>query len=335
MTAVRRACVHVGTHKTGSTALQVFLAMNRQILVDAGVCYPRYGRIDIGGDLATPGHHQIAMDLFAGEKSESLERMLVEICTLDSPTVVLSSEEFGILASQPAKMARLQCGLVGAGYSPVAITYLRAQPFYAESVFAEMAKNGYLVDIGVFLDEILRDGHHTPPDSGRTMMFDYEALLRQLEVTFGQGNAVARAYRPELEAEAIFRDFLWVVGKVRGQLNVQNLTNPLPRANESQTLRQLIASIAAMAPEASLELSRYPDAELDARFSLLTYEDVSRSFERFRAGNAAIDERFNIEIPFATDAHAPRRDDPRFARAPGQRELLSRIIDALGLQLRR
>ena len=157
------------------------------------------------------------------------------------------------------------------------------------------------------------------------MMFDYEALMAKLEGTFGPGEAVARAYRPDLDSAAIFRDFLGVVGNLRGGLKVQGLKNPMPRVNESQTLRQLIASIAAIAPE----------KHLDARFGLLTYDDVANAFERFRGGNAALNQRFNIEIPFANDAHAPRRDDPRFERAPGQRALLGRIIDALGLQLMR
>jgi hypothetical protein len=335
VTDVRRACVHVGTHKTGSTALQVFLAMNRQLLLDAGVCYPRSGRVGLGENLTTPGHHQIAMDMLADRGSSSLENLVLEIRSSDVPTVVLSSEEFAILAAVPDWMARLKDALLGAGYAPVAIVYLRAQPFYAESVFAEMAKNGYLVDIDAYLAGILADGHHTPPGSGRSMMFDYEALMAKLEGTFGPGEAVARAYRPDLDSAAIFRDFLGVVGNLRGGLKVQGLKNPMPRVNESQTLRQLIASIAAIAPEKHLELSHYPDAELDARFGLLTYDDVANAFERFRGGNAALNQRFNIEIPFANDAHAPRRDDPRFERAPGQRALLGRIIDALGLQLMR
>lgn len=325
----RYAVVHVGTHKTGTTALQVFLAVNRPLLESAGIHYPRAGRHDLGGGMMTPGHHQIAMDLMAGETSSSLDAALAEIAAVDASAVVLSSEEFQMLLPRPGALEAVAAGLRERGYVPVAIVYLRAQPYYAESVYAEMIKGGWLTDFDAYLASIVRDGAFTPPGSARTMTFDYPRLVAQLETAVGA--AIVRAYRSGASDDALPRDFLTMVGGLRGSLKVDGLKNPMPRANESQTLRQLIASLYAIAGRPEELPPDVAPGELDQRFALLTRGDVSRFFRRFGEGNAAVDARFGITIGFSTPADVPPREDPRFARARRHREILGRIIETLGL----
>jgi hypothetical protein len=325
----RYAVVHVGTHKPGTTALQVFLAVNRPLLETAGIHYPRAGRHDLGDGMMTPGHHQIAMDYLAGESSASLGAILTEIAAVDASAVVLSSEEFQMLVPRAGALDAIAGGLRERGYVPVAIVYLRAQPYYAESVYAEMIKGGWLTDFDAYLETIVADGAFTPPGSTRTMTFDYQRLIAQLEAPFG--NVIARAYRSDASDDALARDFLQLVGGLRGSLKVEGLKNPMPRANESQTLRQLIASLYAIAGRPEELPSDVAADELDERFALLTRGDVSRFYKRFADGNAAINARFGIGIPFAAASDVPAREDPRFLRARRHREILSRIIAALGL----
>jgi hypothetical protein len=57
-----RLYVHCGLHKTGTTALQDFLAAQAATLARAGVLYPRAGRPGVAG-----GQHNIAWRL-AGDR---------------------------------------------------------------------------------------------------------------------------------------------------------------------------------------------------------------------------------------------------------------------------
>jgi len=245
--------------------------------------------------------------------------------------VVLSSEEFHALASVPAQMTPLVEALRSIDYVPLALAYVRAQPFYAESVFVELLKGGSLESFDRYLQEILRDGSYVHPTSGQRVEFDYARFVAGLEASFGAGMVVLKAYRPERKPTAQPVEFLGYLGKLRGELHVKGLVNPVPRVNESLTLRGVIEHLYALASEAVPADLGVAEDDLDARFSLLSYENVVRFYERFVEGNREIDARFGIEIPFAKIGDVPPPDDPRFARAQRHREIFGRIIAALGL----
>ena len=61
MSVSTRICyIHVGTHKTGTTSIQRFLALNRERFADAGVLLPRAG-CDNSPEYVS--HHQLAYEL--------------------------------------------------------------------------------------------------------------------------------------------------------------------------------------------------------------------------------------------------------------------------------
>jgi hypothetical protein len=138
----RRLVLHVGTHKTGTKALQVFLDANRRQLAETGIHYPLAGRHLLDGGLITPGHHQIAFDLASapGAPSASLEEVVAEIRLVQAATVVLSSEEFLPLIFTAGALETIVSLGRDLGYEPIAVVVLRAQPDYLESIFSELAK---------------------------------------------------------------------------------------------------------------------------------------------------------------------------------------------------
>jgi len=324
----RVACVHVGTPKTGTTALQIFLGVNHDRLLEAGVLYPRAGDPHFRGQ-PTMAHHELVRELHREGPGPQLAAVVAEIASSDAPLVVLSSEEFHALP--PAQMTSLVDALRSAEYVPIAVVYLRAQPFYAESVYVELLKAGLLSSFDAYLAEIVGGGAYVQPDSGARVEFEYSRLVSGLESSFGAGMVVPMAYRPERKPGAQAVEFLGYLGRLRGEMHVKGLVNSTSRVNESQTLRGVIDRLYALAggrPPANLGIF---EDDLNARFSLLSFENVVRFYERFAGDNRSLNARFGIEIPFAAIGDVPSPDDPRFARAQRHREIFGRIIETLGL----
>ena len=85
--------VHIGIHKTGSTALQIFLLNNSKFLKNFSCFYPRNG-ISFG-----PGHANIAFQILKNEKyynnnATSLDDIVSELKASDMEKAILSSEIF-------------------------------------------------------------------------------------------------------------------------------------------------------------------------------------------------------------------------------------------------
>ncbi|WP_179698825.1 hypothetical protein [Methylobacterium sp.] len=96
---MRRAIVHIGMPRTGSTAFQEVLARLRPRLASVGICYP---------NLAPPGapgsddvnHYRLGQALDrrrgAAERHEALARLDAILATTPANTVVLSYEDFSV-----------------------------------------------------------------------------------------------------------------------------------------------------------------------------------------------------------------------------------------------
>ena len=92
---VPRIVLHIGRQKTGTTSIQRFLAANEQVLADAGILYPKTGRLE-GGHSA---HHELAVALNENESDgHSLQQLRKQLSTelLNSAaeTIIFSSEAF-------------------------------------------------------------------------------------------------------------------------------------------------------------------------------------------------------------------------------------------------
>ena len=323
----RIACVHVGTPKTGTTAIQAFLAVNRERLLEAGIVYPRAGCPTAGPTFA-PGHHLVPRELATGEASPSLDAVIAEAKSSGAPSLIISSEEFHALVPHPA-FGAVVAGLKSLDYVPVALVFLRGQALYAESIYIEMLKGGFLTLFDWFAAEILRTGEYVQKASGQHIEFVYSRMIAQLESHFGAGLVVPRPYNSGLAAKKLPLEVLEIVGRLRGDLHVKGLMQP-SHENTSLSLRAVLRILRRFS-RVPPDMPDLPDAELDARFSLLTYEDVVRFYERFAEDNRDVNERFGIEIPFAKISDVPAADHPRFARARIQREAIGRIIERIVL----
>jgi len=89
--------VHAGTHKTGTTAIQRFLAGNRERLARAGLYYPVTGLLSA----QLPGHHNAAFEVTGDPRFDraggTLDDVLDELARVRPANACISSEGFAHL----------------------------------------------------------------------------------------------------------------------------------------------------------------------------------------------------------------------------------------------
>lgn len=280
------SCVlHIGTPKTGSTAIQCFLGDNRAALAAAGQLYP--GSIERGH-----AHHDLAF-LTAGGYPEWATAQQAPLADLIAavraecqaqPTrcrLLLSSENFYWLSAPEAVR-----DMIGAlGYRPeqlAVVVYIRRQEEAVESWYNQLVKAlGYSASF----EQSIAD---------YDTLWDYEARLAHWAEVFGSGRIVLRIYPDEEAGFDARRDFIELLGinapdlhyapsrpnqrLVRDLLEFQRVINrlPLPTVDKRRYHKQLIR---LSAEGAGLGLN---DTPLHTR---ATREAVR---ERYAAGNSAV-----------------------------------------------
>src|SRR6185437_11320464 len=96
----RKALVHVGTHKTGTKTIQLFLSHNWAALREAGLYIPNAGRVRFDASNATPGHHDLVKAL-TGTDRAAIDDFKEEIASENAASIFISSEEFHPLVGAP------------------------------------------------------------------------------------------------------------------------------------------------------------------------------------------------------------------------------------------
>ncbi|MGB1141424.1 MAG: hypothetical protein ACPG1A_11030, partial [Halioglobus sp.] len=191
--------VHVGTHKTGTSALQLFLSRNRRQLAQHGLSYPTLGCTPEGAHhyianaLKGPPFPLIKPELSADEYLEGLRQEL-----LSQTRVLVSSEIFmrllpgfkPALVEEMSALARLS--EVAERVRP--ILYLRLQEDYLESFYRQT---------------VLEQVKLSPEEFVEQRYLDYREICEQLEQVFGPGSPIVRVYdRSQFVEGNLFADFL-------------------------------------------------------------------------------------------------------------------------------
>lgn len=197
--------IHCGLHKTGTTALQHFLARNAQAFLDFGLHYPAAGRG------STKGHHNLAWQLSRDRRfirrDGDLELMLRQVAVLDKDTVI-SSEDFETSLQSPERWAALVESIKSLGFSVTFIIYLREPAGYLQSLFLENIKHGCGDEFGAVARQVLERRFYSFNDWA--FQFDYDMIGQQMARVSG-ARVVFRSFE-HLVGGAILPDFLSVIG---------------------------------------------------------------------------------------------------------------------------
>lgn len=201
------AYIHIGTHKTGSTALQQFLQVNRRALQNYNLHHPDFGEF---------ASHALAFGLGFGmwvppnaTREELLARARKELTTTTvraikaGKNVVLSSEVFSAFSLKDIDVvSRFKAFLTECGLTNVRIIcYIRRQDHFAESIYNERIKAGHHKDSKEL------------PTPGSIWNMDSHLLLGYYKNVFGADNITVRPFeKDQFTGGDLFTDFLEVLG---------------------------------------------------------------------------------------------------------------------------
>jgi hypothetical protein len=170
--------IHIGTHKTGTTSIQQFLARASDQLREDGILYPEVGRPD---DRAPHGHHTLAWSIQQRQGLENLEgweEVVCEIRRSSCSQVLLSSEVFETCSVSEIRQVR--------SFFPAskirALVYLRGPFSYMASMYKQH----------------VRVWGETRPfrqfAQAKMHLLDYPSLLDRWRQGLGEGQIIARSF---------------------------------------------------------------------------------------------------------------------------------------------
>lgn len=278
MTADRSLFLHVGVHKTGTTALQKFLDDNRALLTQRGLYWPEVERPP--GITHTWGHHNLAWTLRDGD-SAGLWNAASQTFP-HSASIIISSEEF-CLFRQPAKFRPIKAALKGFRIRPVC--FLRRQDQLLESIYKHHVK-----DLG-----------ETQPimDFAKRVWtrLDHAGFVATLCQAFGRRNVILRLYdQSELRA-GIYSEFLDTVG-LKDQAGFATPEKDLNLSLSAEGLQAMLEANARYRNDThklrkvrQLILRQY-SAKIWSEHEVLADHERTELMEMFLAGNSHIAREF-------------------------------------------
>lgn len=286
--------VHIGTTKTGTTAIQSFCIDNQETLNQKGYCYPLfpYRYTDVSERRNARFLLEEASDRQGGIFREGMDKIRELFQTYDH--IIVSDE--GIWSAsyeQRITMWRaLKAEAKEAGFKIRIIVYLRRQDTYLISGWNQMVKSGVGNSAGTAWKDYVNDLVHINK-------MNYATHLKKLSAFFGEKNLTVRRFEPKhLTGGTIYADFLQTVGleltdefkieqpirntRLAGNTHeIQRVLNGMPEMTASfhSFFRQALLSFADLSGEI------YPN-------EMFSKEEAEAFMDRYREENQQVSDEF-------------------------------------------
>lgn len=332
---VRRAFLHIGGEKTGTTTLQNFLTRNAALLKQAGFYYP-CGKDDICFE--NNGHFPVAASVLAGEvevEAVSVDRQrtlsyvlpeLTRMCRMTDGDLILSCELFSSRLKKPERLRKLRDALP---IDDIKVIFYAREP-------SELALASWSTGIRAGICSKFSPDLITPEDR----YFNHLRTLDLWAEFFGRDNLIVREYdRTQLVNEDIRWDFCKQLGiKLKNPRldNDENLSLDMQRLevmrqiNETlppfehsadgwrhaQKIRELIIECIPQGEPLAALLSERDANAIKARFS-----DVTRVLNKRYFGDSLSRKWFPKEMPEEAKANS--------AATLQDAEVISALVDAI------
>lgn len=180
----RKVFLHIGLHKTGTTAIQHFLENNKKPLQQHGLSYPGY-------------YFGYAMRLGYPDWAAHVARLRPILAAIPEDNIILSDED---LSACPAHIGAILAALDG--FELKIICYVRRQDAWLQSFYAQCVAwpDNYT---GTFEDWMREHG---------AALADYHARLKPWADAVGAGNFTLRVYEKKAARHWLIEDFLGCIG---------------------------------------------------------------------------------------------------------------------------
>lgn len=290
--------LHIGTHKTGTTALQAALAANGDILSVAGYAYPlmpekwphiKQDRNAYWLSMAALQKIGSSQTRHPGKIPACLESFEETVATKPE-TVILSDERMWYCGTKKGYWQAMRQIVEQAGITAVrVVVYLRRQDLFAESLWAQYVKGNTRLEQSL-------DTYMAKPKT--IAVCDYAAGIKRLQSVFGADNITVRIYdRDELVGGDTVTDFLAVLGIE----TTEGVVRPAFSANSSLSPTATVLKLALN------QTSQYKNASSNyllpvllsasgrdeqRRASFMEPEQRKAFLARYEKGNAQIAQEF-------------------------------------------
>lgn len=188
--------LHIGTHKTGTSALQQFFAANRKRLGRQGIIYP----YDRGGGGGEAGHFRLwwslqavrgkGDDRYPADLGSSEQEWQAVLSQSGNGRLLISAE--GLWNCKPEDIAKIKT--MTADFPVTIVVYLRRQDLLAASVYNQLAKTR---------------GQAMTDYKPSQYALNYADMLQRWSAAFGKEKVLVRPYeRGQFYKNSIFADFM-------------------------------------------------------------------------------------------------------------------------------
>lgn len=274
--------IHIGMHKTGTTAVQHFLTRNADLLKAKGTLVPVSARPEAAPD----GHHELPWSL---RRYAALlprwDELKAEIRASGCSQVCLSSEEFDYCDLETIQKIR---GLLD-GFSVKIVVYLRNQIEFCESLFRTTVLH---YGESAHFDRYINRCHPR---------LDYHQMLLDWAEGFGRDQLIARLYDKQqlLNGDIVddFRAQLGIPDDAGYVLPPKGINHglPSPAITAIRLLRLRGASEATvrkLTTWAYTELTKTPDA----RTSFVSRSEAELLMQNYAESNEKLRQAFFPDV---------------------------------------
>lgn len=204
--------LHIGLPKSGSTAIQSYLAGNAPRLAELGLGWlpgsrgPNFTELAVAfsrRDDAIAARYGVRSD-HDRQRQRQQQRLRARIAArlraVDDHDVIISSEHLSSLLRTTAEVDDLADFLQGLGFTPMIIAVIRRADYLLPSAYAEAVRSGRTTKFG------------RPFVERRAHLLDHHALLERWSAAFDQVRLIPYLETDKADPAAVLRRFLQACG---------------------------------------------------------------------------------------------------------------------------
>lgn len=311
---VRRAVIHVGTEKTGTTSLQSVLAENRDWLRGHGILFPKSaGKVNHTRLVACAEDDRVTDNIKAhimasrkeseGQMRKNLRASLKRELSSGEPwhTLVLSSELIHSRLHTKSEIKRLISFIADSVDQISILAILRRQDQLAVSRFSTAIRAGHAGFYDVFDDIAEHAYFRLPPQrdvSDFSYYYDYENLINRFAPFVGDADIDLKLYHVDgrktdpvqILAEVLQLDFSHLAASTP-------ILNPAMSAEAQFVISQINKRIASHLPSGKrdsryIALKRQIEADLTGPPRQIPRAEAQAFLARFETSNERLRSRF-------------------------------------------